>query len=233
MIYNTLIFKLSSKIWSEWCENFSTITISSTVYQVICIIFSAKSFIGRATRVFLVQLPDGSKGILKDSWIPPARSPELKFLEGLAIPFGPQIIDHDILWNTGTLWAYSVEALALDECQEKHCIIIYPAGVHITDFTSLLELMAAFMDIVIGMYNKFHDFFFCYLIQYLFHSYHLPWVTPEGSLWHFLCKCPPLRAWKEFARDESKPGTWFGWDWDTAPQVEVLRGITDWLWLWR
>ena len=35
-------------------KNFSTITISSTVYQGICIIFSAKSFIGHATRVFLV-----------------------------------------------------------------------------------------------------------------------------------------------------------------------------------
>ena len=123
-------------------KNFSTITIISTVYQVICIIFSAKSFIGHVTRVFLVQLPDGSKGILKDSWIPPARSPESKFLEGLAIPFGPQII---------------------------------------ANFTSLLELMAVFMDIVIGMYNKFCDFFFCYLIQYFFHSYHLPQVTPEGS----------------------------------------------------
>ena len=97
-------------------KNFSTITIGSTVYQVICIIFSAKSFIGHTTRVFLVQLPDGSKGILKDSWIPPARSPESKSLEGLAIPFGPQIIDHDILQNTGTLRTYSVEAPALNEC---------------------------------------------------------------------------------------------------------------------
>ena len=127
-------------------------------------------------------MPDGSKGILKDSWIPPARSPESKFLEGLAIPFGPQIIDHDILRNTGTLQTYSVEAPALDECQEKHRIVIYPTGVHIADFASLLELMAAFMDIVIGMYDKFHDFFFCYLIQYLFHSYHPSRVTSEGSL---------------------------------------------------
>ena len=63
----------------------------------------------------------------------------------------------------------------------KRRIVIYPAGVHIADFTSLLKLMAAFMDIVIGMYNKFRDFFFRYLIQYLFHSYHLPRVTPEGS----------------------------------------------------
>jgi Fungal protein kinase len=35
-------------------KNLSTITIGNIVYQVICIIFSAKSFIGRATRVFLV-----------------------------------------------------------------------------------------------------------------------------------------------------------------------------------
>jgi hypothetical protein len=45
----------------------------------------------------LVQLPDGSRGVLKDSWTPLARSPEWKFLEGLAVPFGPDIINHDIL----------------------------------------------------------------------------------------------------------------------------------------
>jgi Fungal protein kinase len=35
-------------------KNLSTITIGNIVYQVICIIFSAKSFIGHVTRVFLV-----------------------------------------------------------------------------------------------------------------------------------------------------------------------------------
>lgn len=155
-------------------ENFSKITIGGIDYPVICVVFSAKSFIGRATRAFLVQLPDGSKGVLKDSWIPRTRSPEWKFLEGLVIPFGPQILGHDILRNTGTLRTHPYETPALDECREKRRILIYPAGVHIADFACLWELMAAFMDIVIGMYDKFRDFFLCYLIQYLFHSYHLP-----------------------------------------------------------
>jgi hypothetical protein len=117
---------------------------------------------------------------LKDSWILPARSPEWKFLEGLAVPFGPEIINHDILRNISTLQTFPIETAALYECREKHRIVICPAGVHIADFASLWELMAAFIDIVIGVYDKF--LFLCNLIQYLFHNYHLPRVAAEGSL---------------------------------------------------
>jgi Fungal protein kinase len=122
-------------------KNLSTITIGDIVYQVICLIFSAKSLIGHATRVFLVQLPDGSRGVLKDSWIPPARLPEWKFLEGIAVSFGPEIINYDILRNTSTLQNFPIGTAALDECQEKRHIVICPAGVHIADFASLWELM--------------------------------------------------------------------------------------------
>jgi hypothetical protein len=132
-------------------KHLSTITIGNTVYQVVSVIFSAKSFVGRATRAFLVRLPDGKMGVLKDSWIPIGRKSESKFLEGLAIPFGPEIVDHCMLRNTGTLRSHAVATSALDECREKRRIVIYPAGVHIADFTSLWELMAAFLDIVIGI----------------------------------------------------------------------------------
>jgi Fungal protein kinase len=132
-------------------KHLSTITICNTVYKVIRVIFLAKSFIGRATRVFLVQCPNGSMAVLKDSWIPVTRAPESKFLEGLVIPFGPEIIHHDILRNTGTLRAHAVQSSGLDERREKRRIVIYPAGVHIADFSSLWELLVAFLDIVVGM----------------------------------------------------------------------------------
>jgi Fungal protein kinase len=131
-------------------KNISTIRIRDTVYRVFSVIFLAKSFIGRATRAFLVQLPNGTMGVLKDSWIPISRLPESAFLEQLAIPFGPEIIDHCILGNTGTVRSHAIASSALDECREKRRIAIYPAGVHIADFSCLWELMAACLDIVIG-----------------------------------------------------------------------------------
>ena len=142
-------------------KHLSTITIGDKVYRVISVIFLAKSYIGRATRAFLVELPNGRRGVLKDSWIPISRTPESTFLEGLSIPFGPEIFDHSILRNTGTLRSHAVVTSALDECREKRRIVIYPAGVHIADFRCLWELMAAFLDIVIGITIYF--FFFYYL----------------------------------------------------------------------
>ena len=131
-------------------KHLSTVTVGDTVYPVVSIVFLAKSFIGRATRALLVQLPDGKRGVLKDSWIPISRIAESKFLEGLAIPFGPEIIDHCILRNTGTFRSHAMTSSALDECREKRRIVIYPAGVHIADFSCLWELMAAFLDVVVG-----------------------------------------------------------------------------------
>jgi hypothetical protein len=44
-------------------KDFSIIKVNPTEYPVICIIFSAKSFIDHATRVFLVQLLNGSNKV--------------------------------------------------------------------------------------------------------------------------------------------------------------------------
>jgi hypothetical protein len=37
------------------------------------------------------------------------------------------------------------------ERREKRRVVTYPAGVHISDFSSLWELLVAFLDVVIGM----------------------------------------------------------------------------------
>ena len=61
----------------------STISVGPNVYKVIRVLFSAQTLIGRATRVFLVQLPDNKLGVVKDSWITVDRSQEAAFLQGL------------------------------------------------------------------------------------------------------------------------------------------------------
>ena len=147
-----------------------SISVNSTTYRVIKLIFRAQTLIGRATRVFLVELPDGTTGVLKDSWITTDRATEANFLQGLVIPFGPQLVDHCILRKTSTFRDSPILTSGIQECREKRRVVTSPAGVHISDFSSLWELMVAMLDIVVGMIDSpffltASDFFFIYLFQ--------------------------------------------------------------------
>jgi hypothetical protein len=148
-----------------------SIVVNSTTYKVKRLIFRAQSLVGRATRAFLVELPDGRSGIIKDSWITNERMSEAGFLNGLDIPCGPQLINHCILRDTGTFRANPIRAPEIKECREKRRIVTYPAGVHISDFSSLWELMAAFLDIVIG--RAFPHFLFRFFFEYTFSSHYV------------------------------------------------------------
>ena len=138
----------------------STISVGSNVYKVIRLLFRSQTLIGRATRAFLVQFPDGRCGVLKDSWITKERGSEASFLSGLDIPYGPDLVDHGILRNTDFSRKYSISPSLKTECREKRRIVTYPAGVHISDFTSLLELIFAFFDVVLCMWDFFISFAF-------------------------------------------------------------------------
>jgi len=128
-----------------------TITIGPNIYKVIHVLFSAQTLIGRATKIFLVQLPDNSYGVVKDSWITVDRPQEATFLQGLQIPFGPTLVDHSVLRNTGTYRRHPIKYSLHQEHREKRRVVMFPAGVHISDFSSLWELLVAFLDIVVGM----------------------------------------------------------------------------------
>ena len=90
-------------------------------------------------------------GVLKDSWIAMDRMKETIFLQGLDIPFGPTLVDHCILQNTSAYRDHPIVPSGNADHREKQHIVTYPAGVHISNFTSLWELLVAFLDIVIGM----------------------------------------------------------------------------------
>jgi len=129
-----------------------TIFIDSDTYPVLKVIFEAKSFVGRATRVFLVTMPDNSMMVLKDSWVICDRPHEATFLEGLSFPFCPTLVNHSRHGDTSTLRSLAVKPSLIKEIREKRRTVTRPAGVHISDFSSLWELMVAFLDIALGMY---------------------------------------------------------------------------------
>ena len=87
---------------SDKCTEFNTIAIGGNTYKVLSVIFQFLAFIGQVTKVFLVQFEDGQEGVLKDSFITSNRPTEESILNGLTIPFGPDIIDHCILGDTVT-----------------------------------------------------------------------------------------------------------------------------------
>jgi hypothetical protein len=81
-------------------KNISTITIGCTIYRVVAVIFESKSLIGRSTKVYLVEQPDGRRAVVKDNWIMADRLQEATILQGLTIPFGPNLLKSIILGNT-------------------------------------------------------------------------------------------------------------------------------------
>ena len=120
--------------------------------------FESKSLIGCSTKVYLVELPDGGRAVLKDSWITTNRLQEPTILEGLTIPFGPNLLESTILRNTDDLRRHISDKATINESRQKRRIAIDPAGVHISDFTSVWESTVAFLDIVIGMCDVLYGF---------------------------------------------------------------------------
>jgi Fungal protein kinase len=132
------------------CSDFDTISIGSETYKVLSVIFESPAFIGRATKVFLVRFADGRHGVLKDSFITIDRVSEQSILQGLNIPFGPDIINH-CTFEDNVFRKSLLKPAAFHEVRQKRRIVTYPAGVHISDFTSLWELMVVFLDVTVGM----------------------------------------------------------------------------------
>ena len=133
------------------CSQFDTIAVGDKTYKVLSVLFQSPAFIGRATKVFLVRFEDGREGVLKDSFINIDRRSEESILSDLCIPFGPDLISHCILGDTSTFRTSFLKPAAVTETRQKRRIVTYPAGVHISDFTSLWELMVVFLDVLVGM----------------------------------------------------------------------------------
>ena len=131
---------------------FTSISIGQDVYRVIDVIFESKALVGRATSVFLVKLPGRKLGIVKDSWVLTSMQSEAKLLDGIHCAFCPEVLGHCVLRNTASLRLSSPHQVAeMFEPREKRRVVSYPAGIHISDFSCMWELMIAFMDVAIGM----------------------------------------------------------------------------------
>jgi len=139
-------------------DRIAAILVDGRRYPVVRVIYEARSMIGRATKVFLVRLQNGELGVVKDSFIPPKKRQELELLEGLSLPFVPELVDGYVLRNTDYIRTVLIRKPRTLDVREKRCVVTCPAGVPISDFSNLWELMIAFMDVVIGMCDNFHDF---------------------------------------------------------------------------
>jgi len=139
---------------SKTADSPLTISVSSQVYSIIKVIFESKSIVSRAMRIYLVRAADGSVFVLKNSWMSVRRPYEATYLEGLSFPFCPTLINHSAHRNTGILRSVAVKPTLVKEIREKRRSVTCPAGVHISDFSSLWELMVAFMDVALGMYGS-------------------------------------------------------------------------------
>lgn len=136
-------------------KDFSHIKVDNRSYKVIRLLFCSQALIGRATKTFLVEFPDGTRGILKDSWGIDGMQSEAEFIRDLDIPFGPSLIDTHSLRTTRPFQSCILTDLLpgqiINECRVKRRVVTSPAGVHISDFSCLWELMVAFLDVVIGI----------------------------------------------------------------------------------
>ena len=149
------------------CPEFDTITVGGNTYKVLSVLFQSPAFIGRATRVFLVRFKDGRRGVLKDSFITIDRPTEESFFRGLTIPFGPNVIDHCILGDTAAFRKSYFRSPPILETRQKRRLVTYPAGVHISDFTSLWELLVAFLDVTVGMFVLFGNYLTVLILAYI------------------------------------------------------------------
>jgi len=120
-------------------EDISHIMVYDRPYKVIRLLFRTQTLIGRATKVFLVECENGAHAIVKDSWILSDKAMESSFLNGLQIPFGPSLIQSCDLRKTDYLRSYNylIKPLTLNDNRIKQRIMTSPAGVHISDFSSL------------------------------------------------------------------------------------------------
>lgn len=169
-------------------DGFVTISINNETYKVVRLLFRSQTLIGRATKAFLVKLSNGSLGVLKDSWISAGRTSEANFLKDLYIPFGPQLLNHCVLRDTSTFRQNPVNSLEFCR-REKRRILTYPAGIHISNFFCLWELMVALLDIVVCM-NLFYISFDNFSDFDTHSSYTVPRIPPNDSPRYLIYEYP-------------------------------------------
>ena len=100
-------------------QNICSISIDTTVYQVVAILFKSQILVGRLTTLYLVELLNGTRAVLKDSWITTSKLQEATFLEGLTIPFGPDLLQSTILGNTDDLRKHVFTEATINESRQS------------------------------------------------------------------------------------------------------------------
>jgi hypothetical protein len=135
-------------------------------YEVVYLIYSLQSMIGRGTTIWLV-IRDNKHYILKDSWIQISRvGSEIKFLEMLkddVMLHGhvPHIVEGEDVSIDGSLDStgrYRIYVGGLHDARTHRRLVMSPIGNQITTFQSIVEFISALIDIVGGKLSDIFSF---------------------------------------------------------------------------
>jgi hypothetical protein len=136
-------------------------------FKVVRTIYETQSFLGRATRVWLVEYRKRLY-ILKDAWVEKSRpfteADHLKHIAG--VQGVPELYcGEDVLINGKVLCTGDIRGIKLPTMRVRRRIVTKSFGSHIADFRNKRELISAFKDIVLSALNIFS---FCVLLIFPF-----------------------------------------------------------------
>ena len=143
----------------------STISVGGICCDVVQELFRANTLVGRATRVWKVKWKDEQgtlrMGVVKDSWIWASHVHEGRFLKDLNnIPNAVRCAAYNVV--TGAFGIDSMTTAFLRQkihpndhlihnYHQRQRVLIYPHGVVLSDFRSILELLGILLDIIEGV----------------------------------------------------------------------------------
>jgi hypothetical protein len=143
----------------------STVSVGGICCEIVEELFHANTLVGRATRVWKVKWKDDKGtprvGVVKDSWMWTLHVHEGRFLKDLNnIPNAVRCVTYNVV--TGAFGIDSMTTAFLREKllpsnnlvhnpRQRRWVLIYPHGVVLSDFRSILELLGILLDIIEGV----------------------------------------------------------------------------------
>jgi len=186
--------------------------------------------VGRASSVFLAISKDGEKVVAGLHLIGHMKR---NFLEEFPFLFAQRSLVSLLL---EILSPFSISSCRPVTCKgnsrKARRTVMSPAGVHVSDFSSLWEWMVVFLDITLGMYCQSARFL-CWPNFYLFYSYLIPQGTKEAPSQHFVHKyssSTPQRRYKRHP-DPIHSRLWSVQDRRNAERVRMSRWIAYRFWI--
>ena len=143
-----------------------SIKCKGNVYTVVRVVYESQSFVGRATRVWVVK-HNKKKFILKDTWVEKSRTvSEIEHLEHIKGMRGVPVYvcGEDVSIDGKVLCTGNIRGILLPTMRVRRRIVTSSIGHHISQFRTKRELISAFKDVTVGVLNIFYLRFYTYFL---------------------------------------------------------------------